>query len=329
MLLVGACLGGTTVRSTNGAGVLEPRSARAEQSKIRVVFRAGKVYAREGDREWPIAEVGRDEMLWAPDGLRFAYIARKDGLPARAEQAQSSKPTRKSKSKSKRRKKRRGRRSARVRVAPPTHHIVVRNIRGDSVNEFPAYRPGRPSGLDWIDDNHIGYVAPPDPSGGVYVVHSAQTGEILRVHRGAGFIWSPGRQRLAYIADPKRDHLVKVDQEVVWPRDSADPSRLCPGKTRRSSRRRRGGRRKTIRRRVSGDLVWSPDGSGLAFISREGTNARLVVLLVLDNAQGDLCWHLPGGALDPRNRLFWGDSRVVIGESMLKPRFAATWRRLR
>jgi hypothetical protein len=53
-----------------------------------------------------------------------------------------------------------------------------------------------------------------------------------------------------------------------------------------------------------------------------------VVLLVLHNQDGDLSWPLPVAALSPGNRLYWGESKVIIGESVLKPRFAASWKRV-
>lgn len=275
---------------------------------VRVVFRDGKVYAREGDREWPIAEVGQDEMLWAPDGMRFAYLRQEKATPT-SQPTASLETTTPAKSSPPGRKKGKDK--------TPVFHIVIRNIRGDSVNEFPVYRPGRPSALDWINNDTLGYIAPPDKSGDAYVLHSVSTSEILHVYRGSGFIWSPGRKQLAYVANPRHDHLVKVENAVVWPRGGTVPAR--PPK-------RHSGRRT---RRIKGDLVWSPDGDGLAFLVTGGKHPRLVVLLVVDNEQGDLTWPLPNTALLPGNRLFWGDSKVVIGESMLKPRFAASWRRMR
>jgi hypothetical protein len=284
---------------------------------VQVVFRQGKVFAREGGREWPIAEVARDEMLWAPDGLRFAYLKREQ--PASRPTA-SAEPTPG--------RERRVRTDAPVaRNTPPTYHIVIRNIRGDSVNEFPVYRAGRPTDLDWIDNRTIGYQAPPDESGDVYVIHSAHTSEILRIHRGTGFIWSPGRKQLAYVANPRRDQLVKVDEEVVWPRGAVERPPLTK-RPKHKRKRRRGRRPSKPRRTVRGGLIWSPDGNGLAFMTTTGKQARLVVLLVVDNPGGDLSWPLPHTALEPGNRVFWGESRVVIGETMLKPRFAASWKRI-
>ncbi len=289
------------------------------QPTIRVVFRAGKVYAREGDREWPIAEVGRDEMLWAPDGYHFAYVKLKPkSAPASqpADGDEAKKPAVKKKKKKRKARRRRGK------PEPERFVIVVRTIRGDSINEFGVYRPGRPSDLDWIDNDRIGYLAPPDKSGDVYVLHTVESGDILRVFRGKRFIWAPGRKHLAYITGGRAQQSVRVNQQTVWPRDPP-----LPVKRRRRSRRR-GWRRSKDSRHILGDLVWSPDGSGLAFMEQTGKVAKLVVLLVLDNRDGDLSWPLPSGAIAPNNRLFWAKSKVIIGTSVLKPRFAASWKRL-
>ncbi|MCA9669111.1 MAG: PD40 domain-containing protein [Myxococcales bacterium] len=248
------------------AAPLSSTVTRKLEQRVQVFFRAGKAYARERGREWQIAEVGRDELRWAPNGVLFAYVNERAG---RAE-------------------------------------VVVRNVRGDSVNAFPIYRAGLPSGLDWIDDRQIAYLAPPDKTGPAYVVHAARSGEVLFVHRGRQFTWSPDRKRLAYVAG--KQHIIKVGSERVWPRE--EPTRRA-------------------RRHVFSQLVWSPDGKGLAFMERHRGIKRLVVMLVIDDKGGDLTWRLPPGASAPSNKLFWAGNKLIIGESKFKPRFAANWTRVR
>jgi hypothetical protein len=82
--------------------------------------------------------------------------------------------------------------------------------------------------------------------------------------------------------------------------------------------------------RVNGLPVWSPDGHGLAFTEDAPKGPRLVVLVEFDDAQGDLTWNIPRDALGAGLKVFWaGDSKVVIGETALRPRFAADWQRLK
>ncbi len=261
---------------------------------MRVVFKEGKAFAKEGDRVWSISEVHRDEMLWAPDGTRFAF------LKLMPQELPEESPAPGSRGKAKKPRHKRGKRL-------DSYHIVVRNIRGDPVNEFPIYRPGKPSELDWIDDQQIGYQAPPDASGDAYVMHQVQTGEILQVFRGTRFVWSPGRKQLAYVAGKKNKDEIRVAGQTIWPRAASS----VRGK-----------------RRIMGELVWSPDGCGLAFKEIAGKRKNLVVLLVIDNPQGDLTWPLPRAAIKPKHHLYWGDSKVIIGTSALKPSFAANWKRV-
>lgn len=294
--LVALCLAGCATaplapsRSGGSRAAVQPR--REEAPPLRVLFKDGFALAEENGRQWRIAEVGRDEMLWAPDGQRFAYVVPVKAAPEAPAKAPAAA------------------RKGRKPPAPelPPYQIVVRNLRGDSVNAFPVYRPGKPSQLEWLDDRHIAYEAPPDTSGNAYVVHAVESGELLAVRRGEQFVWSPGKKRLAYIAGKRRLQAVKVDELQVWPREDGKP---------------RG------QRRIVSDLVWSPDGNGLAFIAQNGKTSRLIVLLVIDDLNGDLSWDLPRSAGQGVNKLFWAESKVFVGESSLKPRFAASWTRVR
>ncbi|MCB9554916.1 MAG: PD40 domain-containing protein [Deltaproteobacteria bacterium] len=261
---VRACLLLAAAAFGAGCGSAATSSSRGTAG-VRVVFVDGQAYAEQARQRWRIAEVPKEEMVWAPDGVRFAYVLRRPE----------------------------GR-----------HYVIIRNSRGDSVNAFPVYRPGKPLALDWLDDNQLAYVAPRDQSGKAYVVHSARDGRVLAVYRGSRFAWSPGRQRLAYVSRGEHQQ-VRVGHRRVWPRASAGQ-----------------------RGRIVSELFWSPDGSGLAFLESSGAGTRLVVLLVIDDPAGDLTWRLPAAAGDPRNKLFWAASKLLIGESTFKPRYAASWNRL-
>jgi hypothetical protein len=308
LFLVAAASCGTTASTSTFQSPVAPPivhpSSPPATPELRVVFHNGKAFAREGQREWPIADVSREEMLWAPDGQRFAYFQKQVSAQPSSQPASGA---------------RRHGRTRVKKIAPPPdlHHVVIRNIRGDPVNEFPTYRLGRPSDLDWIDNNHLGYLAPADETGDVYVLHSVETGEILQTHRGCGFVWSPGKKRLAFVTGKKRDQSVRVGDLVVWPRPP-DPGKRSSEKS-----------KKKANQTIISKLVWSPDGNGLAFLELSGPQRNLVVMLVLDNKEGDLTWPLPDGAVSPENHLFWADSKVIIGKSALQPRFAASWKRIR
>ena len=272
---------------------------------VELLFKGESVLAKRGQRTWLISEVHHDQMLWAPDGEHFAYVKQLDRS---------------------------------------RYQIVVRNARGDSVNTFPVYRPGKPTALDWIDDNKISYMAPPDKTGPAFVVHDVRSAQIRQVIRGTQFTWSPGRRRLAYVVpvtlDSRRFHdkirTVEPGQQPIqrdlWNRGAVDrPS----SKSRHCARQlvhavnvddqRIWPRTQTEDCSAVGHLSWSPDGQGLAFIEVRRKHHHLVVLLAIDDADHDLTWRIPAHATSRKNRVFWAKNRVIVGENALKPRFAASW----
>jgi hypothetical protein len=241
---------------------------------VELFFKGDDAWARRGAEEWSLGDVKKDEMVFSPDRRRFAYVRER--------------PT-----------------ASNAKVAPPAH-VLVRNLAGDPINDFPVYRPGKPGELEWLDNHRIGYVAPADPHkpANVYVVHDANTGEVLAARSGGEFIWGPEHRHVAFISGATQKQAVVVDGQNVWPRFGTS--------------------------RIHGQPVWSPDGHGLAFTEEGAKGPRLVVLVEFDDAQGDLTWDVPRDALGPGLKVFWaGDNKVVIGESQLKPRFAADWQRLR
>ena len=252
------------------------RAARTRAPDVELFFKGDQPWARRGSEEWSLGDVHKDEMVFSPDGKRFAYVRQR---------AQAS--------------------AGRGTAVPA--HVLVRNLAGDPVNDFAVYRPGVPDALSWLDNRRLGYLAPPDvsrrASGLTYVVHDADTGEVLAARTGSDFKWDPSHHHVAFLAGKPGQQALVVDGKNVWPR---------AGLT-----------------RLHGDPVWSADGHGLAIVDDGNGSPRLVVMVEFDDPQGDLTWPVPREALAPGLRVFWAtDSKVVIGESALKPKFAAGWERL-
>ena len=252
--------------------------ARTRAPDVELFYKGDQPWARRGGEEWSLGDVHKDEMVFSPDGKRFAYVRQ------RATQASAGKGT------------------------AGSAHVLVRNLAGDPVNDFSVYRPGVPDKLSWLDNRRLGYLAPPDPNkksapSFTYVVHDADTGEVLAARSGVDFTWDPSRRHVAFLVGKPGAQQLVVDGKTVWPR---------AGMT-----------------RLHGDPVWSADGHGLAIVDDGGGAPRLVVMVEFDDPQGDLTWPVPRDALAPGLKVFWAsESKVVIGESALKPKFAAGWERL-
>ena len=243
-----------------------------ELASVQIVFHGEQPFARRGSEEWSLGDITRGEMCFSPDGRRFAFA-----------------------------------RPPHDKSGHGPYRMLVRNIAGDPVTEFPLYRAGKPETIVWLDDRRIGYLAPASPDErlpAVYVVHDVQSGDVLAARSGAGFVWGPERRHVAVFAGAGDRQSLVVDGRTVWPRRGTTRLHQAP--------------------------VWSPDGHGLALVDQGQTGARLVVLVEYDDSSGDLTWNVPKDALSPGLRVFWAnDSKVVIGESVLRPRFAAGWERLR
>ncbi|MGZ3428916.1 MAG: hypothetical protein ACXVCV_19825 [Polyangia bacterium] len=257
--------------STRSASV-----ARTRAPDVELFYKGDQPWARRGAEEWSLGDVHKDEMVFSPDGTRFAYVRQR---------AQASVG----------------------KGAAVSAHVLVRNLAGDPVNDFSVYRPGVPDKLSWIDNRRLGYLAPPDVTKKIasltYVVHDADTGEVLAARSGSAFTWDAAKRHVAFLVGKPGQQSLVVDGKNVWPRN---------GMT-----------------RLHGDPVWSSDGHGLAIVDEGTGSPRLVVMVEFDDPQGDLTWPVPRDALAPGLRVFWAtDSKVVIGESALKPKFAAGWERL-
>ena len=278
--LAGSALGGCAhhpqVPRAERLPVIPQRHVTRALASVEIVFHGEQPFVKRGVEEYPLGDVQKSEMNFSPDGRRFAFV--------RASSREKD-------------------------AARSPHRMVVRNLAGDPVNEFPLYRPGRPEMIVWIDDRRLGYLSPAVPEeklAAVYVVHDVQSGDVLQARSGAGFVWGPARRHIAFIAGSADKQTLVVDGKTVWPRRGTSRLHATP--------------------------VWSPDGHGLALVDRGagGTATKLVVLVEYDDPQGDLTWSIPPDAAAPSLRVFWsGDSRVVIGETVMRPRFAAGWERLR
>lgn len=251
--------------------------ARTRAPAVELFYKGDQPWARRGAEEWSLGDVHKDEMVFSPDGKRFAYVRQK---------AQAS---------------------AAAKGLVAAAHVLVRNLAGDPVNDFAVYRPGTPDQLSWLDNRRLGYLAPPEPgkraAASMFVVHDADTGEVLAARPGNDFTWDPNHRHVAFLAGAPGKQALVVDGKNVWPRAGVT--------------------------RLHGDPVWSADGHGLAIVDEGVGSPRLVVMVEFADPQGDLTWPVPRDALAPGLRVYWAsDSKVVIGESALKPKFAAGWERL-
>jgi WD40-like Beta Propeller Repeat len=276
VVAIGCAAGVPDGKEASSAPKRELMASRTRAPAVELFFKGDQPWARRGTEEWSLGDVHKDEMVFSPDGKRFAYVRQR-------EQASAGRGT------------------------PASAHVLVRNLAGDPVNDFTAYRPGMPEKLSWLDNRRLGYLAPPDvvrKTPATFVIHDADTGEVLAARSGSDFVWDPARRHVAFLTGKPGQQALVVDGKNVWPR---------AGLT-----------------KLHGDPVWSADGHGLAIVD-EGTagTPRLVVMVEFADPQGDLTWPVPREALAPGLRVFWaGDSKVVIGESAFKPKFAAGWERL-
>ncbi len=187
---------------------------------------------------------------------------------------------------------------AHVEVTPEAAEVVVRTLSGRVVGRCRLAAVEAPGEVGWIDDARLAYVEPPTAGRPLAALRvHAVDGRLVAERFGRDFAWDPAHKRAAYFA---QDGSAFVDGKRVWPHDGAPP-------------------------RLRGPIVWAPDGSGITFI--DSGRAQLVVIVEPgDAAAGELTWPLPKNALAPSLRPFWAsNSKVVIGETAISPRFAVDW----
>src|SRR5437667_6064395 len=163
----------------------EPALARTRAPAVELFFKGDQPWARRGGEEWSLGDVHKEEMVFSPDGKRFAYVRQKNVEAAVGKG-----------------------------VAPPAH-VLVRNLAGDPVNDFAVYRPGTPDSLGWLDNRRLGYLAPPDPArrpvSATYAVPAADTGEVLAARSGQDFTWDPRHRHVAFLTGKAGAQQLVVD----------------------------------------------------------------------------------------------------------------------
>jgi hypothetical protein len=268
------CAAGVPEMKTASSSSPRPVVSRDRTPEVELFYKGDEPWARRGGEEWSLGDVHKSEMVFSPDGKRFAYVRTKPLASAGKGAAASA-------------------------------HVLVRNLAGDPVNDFNVFRPGTPDQLSWIDNRRLGYLAPADPGkkSSTYVVHDADTGEVLAARAGSEFIWDREHRHVAFLTGAPGKQALVVDGKNVWPRTGLS--------------------------RLHGEPSWSSDGHGVAIVDEANGAPKLVVCVEYDDPQGDLSWPVPRDALAPGLKVFWAsDSKVIIGESSLKPKFAAGWERL-
>ncbi len=121
---------------------------------------------------------------------------------------------------------------------------------------------------------------------------------------GTRFTFTSKQDRLAFVslnAGKPEATFVAVDGVQVYPR-----------------------RGRTV---IGSNLAWSKDGVSLAFLeTKPATPARLILLADYDNPSGDTNWDLPPTASLDGARVFWsGPGKLVVGKTVTRPTFAASF----
>jgi hypothetical protein len=198
--------------------------------------------------------------------------------------------------------------------------IAVYAPTGDRLATFRAVRPGPVSDLRYLGEDRLFYQlsgkplssklrprlrrhphGPPPPPSLRYAIQSLKPGAAPVACNGWEFVFSPAGDHVAWLSgDAKRQRLF-ADGQAVYPRRGWTT--------------------------IQGQPAWSQDGVSLAAIEN-GLHRRLVVLVEFDNPSGDNTWPLPIEADDPSLHVYWaGPGKLVVGRSLTKPVFAASYLR--
>jgi hypothetical protein len=192
---------------------------------------------------------------------------------------------------------------------PSPTMIAVHSSTGERLGTFRALGTGPVSELRFLGEDRLTYRLPVTPSARPparpaplrYAIQPTKAGAAPVVCTGWHFVLSPAGNHVAYVGGDKNRQRLLVDGEAVYPRHGFT----------------------TLR----GEPAWASDSLGLAAIE-SGAHRQLVVLVEFDNPTGDNTWRLPPEADDPSLHVFWaGPGKLVVGPSLTKPVFAASFHR--
>jgi hypothetical protein len=142
--------------------------------------------------------------------------------------------------------------------------------------------------------------APASPPS-LYVIHPLSSGATPLTCLGRRFVFSPKEDHVAWVGGEPGREFVGADGVQVYPRSGFTT--------------------------VQGEPAWSLDGASLALIETRG-KPSLVVLVEVDNPNGDNVWPLPPEATLPGLKVFWaGEGKIVVGNSITEPAFATSYKR--
>lgn len=181
-----------------------------------------------------------------------------------------------------------------------------------TVEPTPYQAASRPSAskLDQDDTDAVGFFAAPKEREQQQQQQPMQSRRVSYAPLASsvgpdaeGRVWDQAHRHFAELRGKRGQQALFVDGHRVWPRQGATT--------------------------FHGQPVWSPDAHGLAVVEEVQRATRLVVMVEYRDPSGDLTWPIPRDAVDPTLKVFWAnDSKVVIGETLMRPRFAANWQRL-
>jgi len=153
-------------------------------------------------------------------------------------------------------------------------HIVFLDWSGRELRRFDTVTTeyGGACGygsIEWIDAARLGVECEYNPSAAIYAILDAGSGRVLRQYMGLYFSWSPDRRTLAYVGlithfakPPAQNYCLHFNEKAVY--TPSCTSQIEP--LRKGPRSPKAPDRYPNIHTIDYPLVWSPDGSKIAFV---------------------------------------------------------------